>query len=59
MVVESGDDVGDGGEIEIGIKEGEESGEGVKEAMFVSNKNKMSKFLTKPFLILGKSVTRT
>lgn len=56
MVVESGDD---GGEIEIGIKEGEESGEGVKEAMFVSNKNKMSKFLTKPFLILGKSVTRT
>lgn len=56
MVVESG---GDGSEIEIGIKEGEESGEGVKEAMFVSNKNKMSKFLTKPFPILGKSVTKT
>lgn len=36
-MVESGVDGGDGGEVEIGIGEGGESGEGVREAMFVSN----------------------
>lgn len=48
-MVESGVDGGDGGEVEIGIGEGGESGEGVREAMFVSNN--MPKSLTNPYLI--------